>query len=217
MSWTEFDLRRAGAAFVVLLLHVSIVLILWHLTVQSGTLVSAPRELVFRLWRLPPPAPAKPALPAPPVPVIVPLPRTVAPITPPPTSANGSNVNGLHQWLFNCAPDNLDRLTPEQRSQCALRALSPNSDDSSSVLNLPSRAHDAPHWQRALARKQAPPLLPCASPAGLALTPLTVICAANGVLNGFGDLDEQPGYGDSPGVAAHVPNNGDPANDPLHH
>jgi hypothetical protein len=216
MNGTVIDLRRTGAAFAVVLLHVSIVLILWHLTLQSGSLVRTPRELVFRLWRLPPPAPAKPALPAPPVRVIVPTQRTAAPITPPPTSAKGNTVEGLHKWLFDCAPENLDKLTSEQRSQCALRALSPNSDDSSSVLNLPSHAHDAPHWQRALARKQAPPLLPCASPMGLALTPTTLICAANGIFNGFGDLDEQPGYDDAP-VAAHVPNNGDPPDYPTHH
>src|SRR5579863_2923501 len=117
MTWSMIDLHRTGAALLVVLLHILVILLVWHLTQRFGTELGSPRELVLRLWRLPPPAPAKPALPAPPIRVIVPLPRTAAPITPPPTSANGSNVQGLHQWLFDCAPETIDMLTPEQRAQ----------------------------------------------------------------------------------------------------
>ncbi len=217
MTWTMIDLRRTGAALLVVFLHVLVILFVWHLTQHFGTELRSPRELVLRLWRLPPPAPAKPALPAPPIRVIVPLPRAAIPITPPPAHAKSGNIEGLHQWLFDCSPETIDMLTPEQRTQCASRRFGPNPDDANSVLNLPSRARDARHWQRALARKQNPALLPCANAAGLPLTPQAVICAANGIFGGFGDLDEQPGYGDAPSIMAHVPNNGDPPGEVAHH
>lgn len=213
MVWQRFDWRRASAALLVVLLHVAFIGIFlrttWHREVAPS-----PRELVLRILPLPPP---KPAQHAPPIPLIRPdvtVPReTTSPtVTAPPAAA----LPGLNQSLFGCAPGNLDKLAPEERANC-LSHQSRRNVEEPSVLNLPSRAHDEPHWQRALARKQNPTLLPCANPGGLPLTLGSVVCAANGAFNGFGDLDEQPGYGEAPSVAVHVPNNGDPPEEPAHH
>jgi hypothetical protein len=61
-------------------------------------------------------------------------------------------------------------------------------------------------------------LLPCASANGIGISPATLACLANGAVNGFGNLDEQPGYGDADQEEHHIPNNGDPnIPDPVPH
>ena len=212
-DWTV-DMRRTGAALAVIALHVLILALFLRGTFYAARIAAPAREITVRLLPLPPPKLPEKVRPAPPIRVIVPLPHAQAPIATP--QAPGGSIEGLHQYLFGCAPEDLDKLTPEQRAQCPM-TFNPGANAPDNVLNLPSRAHDAPHWQRALARKQNPLLLPCANAAGLPLTPQAVLCVVNGAINGFGDLDEAPGYGDPPPVQVRVPNNGDPWPEPPHH
>lgn len=213
MVGQEVDLRRTGAAIGVIALHAAILILFLRATFHMASFVPNVHETIVRLLPLPLPKSPEQVHPVPRIPVINSLPRTAAPLAPPPIKGS---AEGLHQDLFNCAPENLDKLTPDERAQCTA-ALAPHGNEGGNVLNLPSRAHDAPHWQRALARKQNPLLLPCANRAGLPLTLETVTCVANGALKGFGDLDEAPGYGDAPTLGARVPNNGDPPGEPAHH
>ncbi len=210
MIWQRFDWHRASAAFFVVLLHIAFIAIFLRTTWRHEPL-AAPRELVLRILP-PPPKAVEHATPVPMIRPDITIPRTIpSPIV---TAPPAATLRGLNQSLFGCAPGNLDKLSPEDRANCL--SAKPNVEEPN-VLNLPSRAHDAPRWERALARKQNPTLLPCANSAGLPLTLGTVFCTANGVINGFGDLDAQPGYADAPPVAAHVPNNGDPPEEPPHH
>ena len=90
-------------------------------------------------------------------------------------------------------------------------AISPsNSVDFRDHVN---RSADAAHWERGRARKNNPLLLPCMNPQAAGISLGTLLCLGEGAVEGF-DLDNQPGYGDTPTVT-HVPNNGDPL-DGLH-
>lgn len=209
MTIPTIDLRRVGAALSVVLLHVCFLAILLHSAFKPGETAPTTREIILQLLQPPPPrAQPKPEATPPIVRVIAPPSHNT--ITLPPAAPNTPGLQGLHQFLFNCAPETLGLLTPEQRAQCATQALGPNPDETDSLRNLPSHAYDARHWARALARKQNPVLLPCMSSAGIGVSPTMLVCIGKGAIKGFGDLDEGPGYGDAPPVEVHVPNNGDP-------
>ena len=141
-------------------------------------------------------------------------PRPVAPApgeaTAPPAPNNTGSLKGLYFYLYECTPENFANLTEAEKARCAQASLSPVPNDTRSLLNQPSRAKDAPHWERALARKNAPPLLPCMSPGGF--SPLgTALCLGKAaVKGGFGDLDDASGYGDAPSVVRE-PSTGVPA------
>jgi len=210
------DPRRLGGAAFVLLLHALLIAGLLRATLVKETILSPSREV---LLQFPQPASAPKTVPEkspPPVRLLVPKAPSTTAITAPPAT-NGADLQGLHQSLFDCAPENFVNLTQEQQAQCNSAAIGPVPNTAESPRNLPSRAHDAPHWERALARKKNPVLLPCANPLGLALTPLLLACLGKGVVQGF-DLDAQPGYGDAPPQDARVPNNGEPqVPDPMPH
>ncbi len=129
-----------------------------------------------------------------------------------PPVAGGPNLNGFHLFLFDCAPENLIKLTAEQRAQCAIASAGMKPNDSVDYADHTNRSRYAAHWARGLARKQQPLLLPCASPEGVGFGLGTLFCLAKGLTDGF-DTDNQTGYGDKP-VHLHVPNNGDPPNGP---
>lgn len=205
MNFATIYLRRPASALIVVLLHVALIAVLLHATFRTSSKPEDVREIIFRLLR-PAPRPER----APEAPRLI---RPVAPsqstVTPPPAQ-NGMSLQGLHGFLFNCAPENLSNLTPDERAHCLSGALAPTPDETNTLRNQPSRSRDARHWARALARKQNPVLLPCASSQGVGVGITTVICIGKGLASGFGDLDDGPGYGDPPPVAVHVPNNGDP-------
>lgn len=212
MTADGIDIRRLSSALLVVFIHVVIIAVLLHAVTRRGERITPAREIVLRFLRPPPPAIVKPVAPPPPIRSIVPLAPSPHAITPPP-AANPGSLQGLHMLLFNCAPENLGNLSPEERQQCEMASIPPAPAQTDIPRNLPSRAKDAPQWERALARKNNPTLLPCMPPLSLA----AVLCMGNGLANGFGKLDNQPHYGDAPGVAARVPNNGDPSDLPLHH
>ncbi|MDE2265138.1 MAG: hypothetical protein KGL29_04510 [Alphaproteobacteria bacterium] len=129
-----------------------------------------------------------------------------------PFESDQKNLLGLHDQLFNCAPENLVNLDATQRSRCrklgALPGYDPNAMD---YADHSDKVPGAKRWERELARKNAPLLLPCGSAAGL--NPLyTSECILEGVANGFDfkkQYENQPAYFDKP-KNLHVDNNGNP-------
>jgi hypothetical protein len=219
MTRAAIDPRRLVSALVVVLLHGLLVLALLHATVHRATRASPAQELIMQFFR--PPAPAKPeTAPPPPVMAAPSTPRANGLVVPPPAAApNGSALQGLHQFLFDCAPENLGNLTPEERTQCEGQALAPNPDETNSLRNFPSQSRGAAHWARGLARKQNPLLLPCMHAQGLPLSPDVIYCLGKAAVTGnFGDLDEASGYGDPlPADMMDSPHPGDPVLEPAHH
>lgn len=197
--------RRAASASAVVALHVLLAAALLLATRNAPVIVHEVREITFALI----PAASKPNV----------KPKanarrkmnparapeggaTVAlPIHPPDTSA-------FHGLLFDCEPGSRDLLSAEDRARCDTVTGGMKPSDSPDYTDRTNRAHDAARWARALARKQPPALLPCASPQGIGISIGTLICLGKGAIDGF-DLDTQPGYFDKP-EAFHLPNNGDP-------
>ena len=126
----------------------------------------------------------------------------------PPTQGE-TDLGAMHGFLFDCAPENLNNLSPEQRAQCATASAGQRPDDFVDYADHTDRSKNAVRWARGLMRKQQPLLLPCMPPLSLA----ALICLGKGAADGGFDLDAQPNYGDKPQVL-HVPNNGDEPNGP---
>jgi hypothetical protein len=218
MTRNAIDPRRLASALIVFLLHGLLVLVLLHATVHRVTRASSTQELIMQYFR--PPTPAEPAAPPPPVMNAPSTPRANGLAAPPPAEApSGSALQGLHQFLFDCAPENVGNLTPEERARCTDQALAPNPDETNGLRNLPSLSRDAAHWARGLARKQNPLLLPCMHAQGLPLSPDVIYCLGKVAITGnFGDLDVAPGYGDPPPAdMMDSPHPGDPQLEPAHH
>jgi hypothetical protein len=202
MTVETIDLRRVGTALFVIVFHALLILILLRETLHRSEKPPAAREIVLQLTPPPPPAAAAPEVAPTTIPFLAPLfpaipqPDASAPASP----TNGASLHGLYFFLYECTPENFANLTEAERARCAAASLSPNPDETNGLLNLPSRSHDAPAWDRALARKKSPSLLPCMSPQGF--SPLgTAMCLGKAAAEGgFGDLDDAPGYGDTPSV-----------------
>jgi len=202
MSLETTDLRRVASALLVVFLHALVLLAFLRTVIQPTQKAAPTRELVLNF--LPPSAPAKakPAVPPAPFRLIVPMPEVPqapgAITAQPPASNDTGSLRGLYFYLYECTPENFANLTETEKARCAQASLSPVPNDNRRVLNLPSRAKDPQHWQRALARKKNPALLPCASPQGI--NPIaTAFCLGKAaVKGGFGDPDDGPGYGDAP-------------------
>jgi hypothetical protein len=109
---------------------------------------------------------------------------------PPPTA----DVQAFGNALFGCAPENLGKLTPEQRTHCSGFAPAPHG--SAAATEPPSLVKDLPRREAELAARNTPARVPCASLRTQALgfsgqqTTAIVdpLCALNGWLNGFGGL-----------------------------
>jgi hypothetical protein len=201
----------------VLALHLVFIAILLHATVTPTPAILPARESI--LWFVLPhratPAPARPREPG--------IVRRARPAAPPnrdyraitlPWQNRSAPPGDLHSLLFNCAPENLAGLSPEQRMQCAQSPLVPKQNDSVDYADHTDRSHNAARWAREKQRKNGPLLLPCASPQSiLGLASLGgALCVAHGLAKGF-DTDNLPLYGDRP-EDVHVPNNGDPPDRP---
>jgi hypothetical protein len=207
--------RLAGATFV-LALHVAIALLLLH-AIHAPRRSREGRELILTL------AP----LPLAPRPVLVPhaSPPSVRATTPvfaiPPSATAPQYVDpkaleSFGRALFDCRPETIANLAPEQRAQCETRGLKPR--DAFDFADHTARSRDAALWSRDRARKRAPLLLPCASSAGVGVGLGTLACLGDGLVGGF-DPRKQDSYGDAHEQEAHVPNNGDPRPayvDPYH-
>jgi hypothetical protein len=204
----DVPLRKLASAGAVIVLHI-FVLALWlsHAGVHR---VASPRETILYLPPLPKPAELKPAAqPRAPRPAVhlSPLPDTRA-ITVPMFKDNAIPATpGLGRSLFGCRPENFANLSPEEQAACASASNGPTPNLAPYFRDHSDRVPGAALWARQKARKNAPLLLPCASPNGI--NPIgTALCLGGALINGV-KPDEQPIYGDKP-QDVHVPNGGDP-------
>jgi hypothetical protein len=207
MTLETTDLRRVASALLVVLFHGLVLLALLRAIIQPAEKPAPAREVILRFIHPSIPVVKKPEPSSPSVRLIgIPPPASPVPGATgvPPASNSTGSTKGLYFYLYECAPENFANLTEAEKAKCAQASLSPVPNETRSLLNLPSRAKDPLHWERALARKKNPTLLPCMSSGGI--NPLaTAFCLGKAAAKGgFGDLDEQPGY-DDPDAAVHGP------------
>ncbi len=205
-------MRRIASAGAVLVLHL-IVLSLWlNASTTASRPKSAPLETILYLSPPLPKPEVKPATPMPrPKLRAFALPGARAITVPAMKDGDAKALQGLGRALFDCRPENLSRLTPEQQADCASASSGMKRNDSVDFADHTNRVRDAALWARQKARKNGPPLLPCASTQSIfaTLSTATLACLANGAINGM-DLDARPMYGDKPQDEGHMPNGSDP-------
>jgi hypothetical protein len=190
--------RLAGVTIAVLLQMGFVIIFIYSLPlITPAKRIS--REITFLLPRLR--EAAKPALntrsgkPSPSPPLAT-QPLTVPPIfLPPVITPPATDLQTFGNALFGCAPENLSKLTPEQRSHCGLLAAIPRDKDT--VREPPSLVKDLPRRQAELAARNTPARVPCITlktqtlgftghqDTGVGVDPL---CLLNGLINGFGGL-----------------------------
>jgi len=212
-----FQPRRLVGGAAVLLLHLLVILALLSTTRWTSHQIAEPKEIILQL--LAPKAPPKPKIRETPSAIPKP-PREAAPaFVPPPTFTTPSPstapaLNGLNHQLFGCTPNALATATPEERAACASASLGPRYDPGATdYRDHTDRSKSAAQWTRDRARKNAPLLLPCMSPAGF--SPLyTAYCLAKTAVTGKMEGEDQFGYQDMPG---HIANEGDTRMAPTPH
>jgi hypothetical protein len=132
------------------------------------------------------------------------LPRNLAP-SEPLTSiapAPAPDISGFGQTLFGCAPENFANLDEAQRSRC--RKIGAFSSYGSSAMDYVGHSDKVPgtkQWERELARKKAPLLLPCGNAKAVNFV-YTGACIIANIANGFTfekQYENQPAYFDKPG------------------
>lgn len=128
------------------------------------------------------------------------VPQNLAPSEPltPTAPTPAPDIRGLGQALFGCAPENFTNLDEAQRSRC--RKLGAFSSYDPSAMDYADHSDSVPgakQWERELARKKAPLLLPCGN--SKALDPVyTGACIIANIANGFTfkkQYENQPAYG----------------------
>jgi|SRR6185312_1581916 hypothetical protein len=211
-----FEPRRLAGGFAVLVLHLIVIAALLSATRWSEQQNEQTKEIILHLITPKPlPEPVKETLARKPVATPKPAPAFVPPATfAPPVDNSLPQLNGLNQQLFGCAPDQLASATAQQRAACASASLGPRFDPGATdYRDHTGRSKNRVQWARDRARKNAPLLLPCMSPAGIA--PLyTAYCLAKSALTGKLDAESQPGYQDMPD---HIVNEGDTRMAPVPH
>jgi len=135
-----------------------------------------------------------------------------APVVSLPAEPDRKNLSGLHDEIFDCAPENLANLDKAQRARCRKAGAAPGYDPGAAdYADRSGKVPGAKRWEVELARKQAPLLLPCGNPSGL--DPIyTGTCILINVAKGFTFKEQylnQPAYFDKR-KKTHVDNNGDP-------
>jgi hypothetical protein len=112
------------------------------------------------------------------------------------------DIRGFGQALVGCAPENFTNLDEAQRSRCrklsALPAYDPNAVD---YADRTDKVPGAKQWERELARKKAPLLLPCGN-FRRADPVFTGACIIANIANGFTfkkQYENQPAYSDQSG------------------
>ena len=123
-------------------------------------------------------------------------PLTMPPIISPPVEPPpAADLQTFGKELFGCAPENLSKLTPEQRTHCGRFAAVPRDRDT--VTEPSSLVKDLPRREAELAARNTPARVPCVAlrtqtlgftgkeDTGVMADPL---CLLNGWINGFGGL-----------------------------
>lgn len=155
--------RRLPALAVTALLHVAIVFALLHavFVMPAAPVSHAPHETQITLLPViaPPPLPGKKRQRA------ATGSNAITPYFNPdamPQFLPRAKVLGLHAALSACAPENYDMASEQVRRVCGrIGALLQNDPGHFGVLQDVS---DPKHWERELARREAPYLAPCMSP-----------------------------------------------------
>jgi hypothetical protein len=93
-----------------------------------------------------------------------------------PTASAPSSPDALHSpghALFDCAPEKLANLPPDERANCPPAIQSMAKQNGSDVITSPYQAKNQAHWDEEMARKNAPVTLPGGSILGAVVTLLT--------------------------------------------
>jgi len=106
------------------------------------------------------------------------------------------DVTGLGMRLFGCTPEQIARLTPEERARCATGLKAPDK----SVVTIPkSHVQDPARRAAELQAKNSPPRTPCvyagsvpAPHGGAVAVMVDPVCAIDGLLNGFAPVTGLP-------------------------
>ena len=191
--------RLTGVTFAVLLQMGLVAIFLYSLPLIAPA-KKLPREITFFLPRLR--DVAKPALgsrrgkPSPLPSSAARLPRISPPVAmSPAVTPPAPDLGAFGEALFGCAPENLSKLTAEQRSHCSAFAAMPRDRDG--IAEPRSLVKDLPRREAELAARNTPARVPCVElrtrtlgfngiqDTGIMTDPL---CALNGWINGFGGL-----------------------------
>jgi hypothetical protein len=119
------------------------------------------------------------------------MPRYILPpvrdyvIAPTDPQALALELQGVSRELFKCWPGNIAALGRSPGPQCLTLAPGRLTD----LFEPPERSANAARWLRDRDRKNAPLRLPCT----YGMSASSVLCVADGVINGF-DLENAPGY-----------------------
>jgi hypothetical protein len=147
--------------------------------------------MIIDTARPPMPVPARPSRPAPASPRPGNAPSIAIPSYTPPATA--PDVTGLGQALFDCAPENIPNLTPDQRAHCTNGITRP---DDSAVLEPKSHVQDPARRAAEMRTKNTPGHIPCAKMisghTGGGDVPVPGVdpaCLIDGLINGFGPLN----------------------------
>src|SRR5690606_5574671 len=112
------------------------------------------------------------------------------------------DIRGFGRALVDCAPENVASLDETQRSRCrkfgALASYDPSDVD---YTDRSGKVPGATRWERELARKKAPLLLPCGNAKAVDFV-YTGGCIIANIANGFTfqkQYENQPSYSDKPG------------------
>lgn len=201
---SENRTHRTISILLVLILHILLIFALLRFMVSphDSALVSEQKliELTINTARLPePPAGKESPKPASTRAAVQPMLQTTPlPFTAPTPEPD---IRGFGQALIGCAPENVTNLDEAQRSRCrkfgALASYDP------SAVDYADRAGKVPgvtRWDRELARKKAPLLLPCGNVKAFDIV-YTGGCIIANIANGFTfqkQYENQPSYSDKP-------------------
>jgi hypothetical protein len=112
------------------------------------------------------------------------------------------DIRGFGQALVGCAPESLANLDEAQRERC--RKIGASASYNPGAMDYADHTDAVPgvkRWERELARKNAPLLLPCGN-ARKADPVYTSACIIANIANGFTfqkQYENQPAYFDEPG------------------
>jgi hypothetical protein len=200
--------HRAISILLVLILHTLLIFALLRFIVspQDSAFRMMPERQLFEMIintahppeprtskEGPKPAPTRAAAP--------PVPYLLAPSEPPtsPVPTPVPDITGFGQALMGCAPENFTNLDEAQRLRCrkfgALPAYDPSAVD---YADHGDQVPGAKQWERELARKKAPLLLPCGN-SRRADPVYTGACIIANIANGFTfkkQYENQPAYSD---------------------
>jgi hypothetical protein len=193
---------RTSGAVLALVVQAGFLLMFLLSSQHLAPLRGPTRETILLLHPLPQTAPrtidARGAFVRKTRPIEVPIvPNITSPLLAPP-----SGLAGFGHSLFGCAPENFTNLDEAQRSRCrklgALPAFDPGAVD---YADHTDRVPGVKRWERELARKNAPLLLPCGN--SRSADPVyTGACIIANIANGFTfkkQYENQPAYSDDSG------------------